>query len=455
MVQKKQDHYDLVVIGSGGGAKLARPAAEQGYKVALIEEGPLGGTCLNRGCIPSKLEIYPAEIIALLETLSKHFIALPSYTVNFSQLVRSVSRTVDAKSRAIEDRYCKESPLTLFQSHAHFLDDHHIRVEGKVIRGDKIILAVGAKPAIPSIKGLEKTPYMTSKEALRCKQLPKEMILIGGGYIATELGFFFSAMGTNVRLFLRSDQILRHEDCEIREAFAKDFQKRVELNYNIDFEEVVHKKGRFTLSYYQNKRKKEACADALFIATGITPLTKDLGLENTHVTLDKRGYIEVDRFLRTRAPHIWAFGDCIGRYPYRHTANFEGEYLYHNLFVAKKKSAISYPPVPHAIFSEPQIASVGKTEDEAKREKLSFFTLKSDYNDTGRGMAMKSDTGFIKLLFAKGSKRLIGAHIIGPEASTLIHVLIAFMNMKATLADLQKAIYIHPSLAEVIRYAVR
>lgn len=445
--------YDLIVIGSGGGTKLGLPIAKNGYKVALIEEEKLGGTCLNRGCIPSKMLIRSADIASMIDESERYGIILKDKKVLFKEIVERVASVVDHESDNIKPKYEKEKNLTLYKGHARFLDNHTLQVGNEVLFAEKIVIAVGAEASVPEIRGLEGTPYMTYREALRNTRQPKNLVVIGGGYIAVELGYFYGALGTKVHFLARSS-LLKKEDLEVQKEFEKAFSKKFAVHKKSLVQEVKFEDGIFTIFYEEDGIKKEILADALLVATGIKPNTFDLGLENTDIELNEEGFIQVDNFLGTKAKGVFAMGDCIGRYLFRHNANFEGEYLQKQLF-ERRKEEIFYKPMPHAVFTNPQIASIGKTEEQLKKENIPYIKGFCSYKDSAMGMAMRSEYGFVKLLFHKESRKLIGAHIIGEEASILIHMPIAFINMEATLEDVVSTIYIHPALAEVIRNAAR
>lgn len=447
--------FDVIVIGSGAGTKLVRPVANKGFKVAIIEKDKLGGTCLNKGCIPSKMLIHSAELAMKIKEAGKFNLEVEGMQIHFEQLMKRVASVIDKESEKIEPLYESNNNITFYHDKAVFIDDHTLRVGKDLIRAPKIFIATGVETSIPSIKGLEGTPYMTYKEALRNTQLPKKLLVIGGGYIAAELGYFYGALGTDLHIFAR-DRMLSKEDSEIREEFEKAFSKHFHIHSKTKIKEVVYEEGVFTLIYEdETGREFKEQGDALLVATGMKPLTTGIGLENTQIDLDEHGYIQVNEMLETTSKGVFSFGDCIGRHGFRHSANYEGEYLFNRLFVSHNESPIVYKPMPHAIFTYPQIASVGKTEDELKKESIEYIKGVARYENSAMGMALCSEEGFVKLLFEKSSKKLIGAHIIGEEASNMIHVLIAFMNMDATLEDLQDMIYIHPALPEVIRNAAR
>lgn len=449
-------HYDVIVIGSGGGTKLVRPVAKLGKKVAVIEKGPLGGTCLNRGCIPSKMLIHTAHLASLIRNTNQFDIHINNgFTIAFSHLIDRVCKTIDQESANIAPDYNQNPNIDYYPETASFTDNTTLQVGKQYITGEKIFLAVGARAAVPKIPGLENTPYMTYQEALRHRNQPKKLIVIGGGFIATELGYFYAALGTETEFLVRS-KFLKNEDEDIRETFQKAFAKQVILRIKCDFKEVKYKNGIFSVRYIDSNEKEQAAqGDALLVAAGIHPWTDSLNLDATQITCTEKGFIVVDNHLRTTQKNVWAFGDCVGNFLFRHSANFEGEYLFRTLFLKQSEKPIQYKAMPHAVFTHPEIAGVGKTEKELQKEKVDYIIGKNTYANSARGMALMPDTGFVKLLFEKKSLKLVGAHIIGEEASNMIHMLIVLINMDGTLYDLLNMVYIHPALPEIVRNAAR
>jgi len=453
-------HYDLIIIGSGGGTKL-RPAADLGKKVAIIEKEDLGGTCLNRGCIPSKMLIYPADLRThWQEDKAKFFMSSDDdITLDWEALVCRTTKTVVEESKGIKPGYESHANIDLYQGHARFVEGKVIEVNGEKLTADKIYIATGTRPSVPPIPGLSDTPYMTSREALRSADQPKKMMVIGGGYIAVELGHFYGAMGTEIDFLVRSS-MLKAEDKDIRAQFEQNFSSRYSVHFGTSPTKVEYRDETFYVTV-ENKEGEESVmeADSLFVATGVQPNTDDLGLEHTKVNHDNKGWIEVDDYLETSEPGVYALGDVLHRYLFRHSVNFEGEYLYAQHYSDTPKAPIVYPPMPHAIFSYPQIAGVGATEDELiKTGKVSgsdYITVWQAYKHSAMGMAMRPEVGGVKLIINKADRKLIGAHIIGEKASDIIHMLIAYMTMNATIDQLLDMIYIHPALSEVIRNAAR
>jgi len=449
-------HYDVIVIGSGGGAKIASPAARLGLKVAAIEKDALGGTCLNRGCIPSKMLIHPADVATHILDAKKFDIHTdPRFIVNFEKLITRISQTIDADSAGIAAGYSKNPNIDYYKGLAKFVSNKVVEVNGEQLTADKIFLAIGTRPTIPNIDGLKDTPFMTSTEALRNTKLPKKLIVVGAGYIAVELGYAYGALGTHVEFVVRS-QFLRAEDSEVAREFTRVFSKRFNCHLGFVPTRVQYANNQFTMTLQNTAgQTMQLTADALLVATGITSNADTLHLQNTQIQTDKNGFIKVNDYLQTNVDGVYALGDCIGKYFFRHTVNFEGEYLFDTLFAKMRQGSIQYPPVPHAIFTNPQIAGVGFTEDELKQQGVDYVVGVNAYAKSAMGMALLSDSGFCKILIERSTKKILGAHIIGDEASNMIHMIIAFMNKQGTLDDLLNMIYIHPALPEIVRNAAR
>ena len=447
-------HYDVIVIGSGGGSKITRPAAALGYKVAIIENGFLGGTCLNHGCIPSKMVIHPADMLAEFDEAYRfEFSDISKPKIKFEELITRVTTSITKDSNSIKPLYDNIDNITLYQESASFLDTHTLKVGKHTLTSDKIFIVAGARAHIPNIPGLKGTPYFTYKEALRNTTLPKKMIIVGGGYIAVELGYFYGMMGCEVSFLVRN-RMIKNEDHEVIDAFEKEFSKRFAVHFKSKPLSVNYENNTFTVDIDSNGNRKQLQADALFIATGVTPNTDTLNVHKAGINVDEKGFIPVNNKFETNCKHIWAFGDIIGEHLFRHAANYQGEYLFNHVF-KNQVAPIKYPPMPHAIFTNPQVAGVGPTENELKEKNIDYVVGKNDYNQSAMGMALLSNHGFAKLLFDKQTHQLLAAHIIGKEASNMIHMAIAYIKMKATLEDMLDTIYIHPALPEIVRNAVR
>ncbi len=450
------EQFDIIIIGSGGGTKIGRPAADLGFKVALIEKEAMGGTCLNRGCIPSKMVIHPADQIHhIRHSKNINIDADPNAQIQFKQLIERVTETVDDISEGLAPPYEEHPNIELIRGEAAFTGDHSVAVNGRELSAERIFIAVGTRPQIPNIPGLDGTPYMTNREALRNTELPDRMIVIGAGYIGCELGHAYSTAGTDVHFIVRSE-LIRREDHEIKEEFRKVFAQNNTLHEGYVPKKVQHDGGLFTVTLcHKDGSERILKAEALLVATGVVPNTERLGIEHTGINLDDDGFIPVDGQLQTSVPGVYAMGDCNGNYFFRHTVNWEGEFLMRVLFEGPSNEIIDYGTVPHAVFTYPQVAGVGKTEDELIADETDYVRGYTRYIHTAMGMARQSDHGFVKILIGRKDKKILGAHIIGDEASNMIHMLIALMYKQGTLDDLLNMIYIHPALPEAVRDAAR
>ncbi len=450
-------NYDAIVIGSGGGLKIALPAAKQGYRVALIEPDAFGGTCLNRGCIPSKMLIYPTEFADRIRDAGKlelHVAQPPR--VDFAGLITRICKTIDAMSETIRMRCKATDNLDIYPEYAQFIGPRTLRAGDDELTGDRIFIATGSRPAIPDISGLAGTPYITSQQALRQTVLPRNPIILGGGYIAVELGNAWRAAGSQPTFIVRS-RLLRREDREIADLFSTLFKRRNKVIQGFLPKAVRHDNGIFTITgQTADGGQQTVRGDALLVATGVTPNTERLALTNAGIELAADGGgIKVDDCLRTTAEGVYAMGDVICRHLFRHTVNREGEYLLKTAFAATPPAPLDYGPVPHAVFGDPEVAGVGMTEEMVREKGLSYVVGRADYADSNQGLARQLDGGRCKIIVDRVSRRLLGAHIIGDEASTMIHLLILLMKTGGTLDDLLDMIFIHPALPEIVRDAAR
>jgi len=457
-------HYDVIIIGSGWGTKL-RPLADEWKKIAIIEKEKLGGTCLNKWCIPSKMLIYPSDLAttAWEHARDLHVHGLEKPHIDFKALVEETQQRISADSNSIEPMYNNHENITLYKWHAKFLENKVIEVHGEKISADTIYIATWSVPAIPNIEWLEWTPYMTSKDALANSDLPKKMIIIGGWYIAVELWHVYGAAGCDVHFLVRSGMI-KAEDSDIRKAFEKDFSERYNVHYGVSPVKIEYKNDIFLVTLDTGEIMQ---SDALFVATWVRPMTDELGLENTDITVNREWYIEVDDYLETKVPWVYALWDVVWNYLFRHSVNYEGEYLlreYKKLHLSSQerieRGIIKYPPVPHAIFSYPQIWGVGVTQDElirlGKQEWVDYEIAMHNYKNSAMGSAMKAEVWFVKLIADKNSRQIIGAHILGEKSSDIIHMMIVIVSAEKTVDFmLDDMIFIHPALSEVIRNAAR
>lgn len=466
--------YDLIVIGAGSGLDIANAAAQKGLTVALIEKDRMGGTCLNRGCIPSKLLIHSADVIQTINKASLFGIKIDGISIDYQKIVNRVNRITDSDSEEIKNGLQQAKNPILFTEKCTFVGHKTIaigKIEEKsnndgngdqIITAEKIVIAAGTRPRIPKIKGLVNSGFITSDDALRLQKQPCILTFIGGGYIACELAHFFGSLGTTINIIERNDFLIPNEDEEISRKFTEVFAKKYNLYLGFETELVLSNNSSNNDSNSNDKRfhiiaknkggrKIELESDQLLVSVGRIPNTDLLNLEKTGVKKNEKGFVDVNEYLETTAKGIFALGDIVGRYQFKHNANLEAQYAYNNIIYPNRKQSVNYTAMPHAIFSSPQVAGVGFTEQELKKKNMLYTKSTHPYINTGMGKALEDKDGFVKFIVDKNNRKILGCHIIGTDASILIHeVLVAMRIGDGTIDSITKTIHIHPALSEVV-----
>lgn len=449
--------FDLIVIGSGAGLEVASAAAQSGLKVAIVEKSNMGGTCLNRGCIPSKLLLHSADVAEIIKSANLFGVNVEKFSIDFQKIIERVTNMIDSNSSDIRKSLDNTENPKLFASECKFVGDKVLLVGEQKISSNKFLIAAGTRPRIPNIKGLSSTNYITSDESLRLHEQPKILTIIGGGYIAAELGHFFGSLGTKINIIHHSKYLLPKEDEDISKKFTEVFSKKYNLYLDCTPDLVTNKSSNFVVSLRGSHSNKyqEIESDKLLIAAGRIPNSDSLDLSKTGVEISDDGYIKVDGTLATNVDGIFALGDIIGRYQFRHSANLEAQYAFYNILNNKKKIQVDYNAMPHAIFSSPQVAGVGYTEQELKSNgKIDYDKSTYRYIDTAMGKALEDTEGFVKFLVSKKDRKILGCHIIGSQASILIHeVLVAMKSGDGTIDNISKTVHVHPALSEVVSRA--
>ena len=445
--------FGLIVIGAGSGLNVSSAAADKGIKVAVVENGPMGGTCLNRGCIPSKMLIHSADVAEIIKSSKKFGIESKINKINFRKIVDRVSKIVDKDAKGIEEGIKADKNTTLYKTEGKFVGFKTLKVGKETITADKIVIAAGTRPFIPKIEGLSDVDFITSDGALRLKKLPKTMTVIGGGYIAAELAHFFGSLGAKITIIQHNELLVPNEDIEIAEKFTEIFRKKYNVLLGYNAVKVSRKGKNFVVIAEKNGKKKKIISEQLLVAAGRIPNTDILDVKKTDVRINDRGFVNVNEFMETNVKGVWALGDIAGKFLFKHSANLEANYVYNNIFHEKRK--IDYRAMPHAIFTPPQIAGVGYTERELKEKKISYAIGKYSYMNTGMGLALQDKDGFVKILAHKKTRKILGCHIIGTDASTLIQeVIVAMKSGNGTVDNIRNAVHVHPALSEVVQRAV-
>jgi dihydrolipoamide dehydrogenase len=449
------ERFDVLVIGSGSGMIVASNAVGSGLKTAVVESGSMGGTCVNRGCIPSKMLIYPADVVAMIQEAKNVDVNATINSISFERIMNRMHQfiTEDSQHQAVS---VEATPnLVWFKDVGEFISDYTMKVGSHTIQADRIFIVSGARAGIPKIKGIENVDYLTSDTVLELEKPPKSMVIIGGGYIAAEYSHFFSSVGTEITIAQRSSRLLPEEEPEISDLLKEEMEKRMVIFTDYEAVEVEEKNGVKTVKARNrvDGTLNQFSAEALLIAAGRVPNSDLLKPEKTGVELDERGYVKVNKYLETGKKNIWAFGDAIGKQMFKHVANYEAEIAWHNA-IHDHKVEMDYSAAPHAVFTHPQVASVGLKEAEAKQKGYKILVGKAFYKDTAMGVAMGEPKGFVKVIVERETGKILGGHIVGPFASTLIQEIInAMISGDKTFFPIIRAMHPHPAMSEVVQKA--
>ncbi len=451
-------NYDLIVIGTGSAMNLVSPYLQQNpsRKVAVIEKDDPGGICLTRGCIPTKILLYPAELVRVIEHTKQLGIDIEINNVNFPEIMARMRSLIDEDIENIRGGLSQTKNIDFYPTVAEFVAPYELKVGDEIITSKMIFLCTGSKPIIPPIVGLEEIGYHTSDTILHIKQLPESMIIIGGGYIAAEYGHFFSAMGSKVTIIGRNPQFLPQEEPEVSTLAKNELEKHMTIV--TDHEAITAKiDGNFKKIIAKKRSNGELVsfsAEEVLIASGRGSNSDILHPEKAGIDSDEKGWIKVNEYLESSQPNIWAFGDANGSHLFKHVGNYESMVVFYNA-ILKNKVKVDYHAIPSAVFTYPEIARVGLREKEAIAEygEDNIIIGYQKYEDTAKGMAMDVKDFFVKVVLDK-NRRILGAHIIGPQASVLIQEIINLMYTPERSSNpISRGMHIHPALSEVVERA--
>jgi mycothione reductase len=457
-------HFDLVIIGTGSGNSIPGPEFDD-WDIAIVEEGTFGGTCLNVGCIPTKMFVYPADIADAVHRGGALGVHATLDRVDWKAMRDRIFGRIDPIAAAGQAyREGDECPnITVFSGTAAFTGHKRLRIArpdggAEEITADRFVLAAGSRTVVPDIPGLAGVRYHTSDTVMRIEDLPARVVIIGGGYVAAEFGHIFASFGTAVTQIARGPALLRNHDTDISTAFSAAAAARYDVRLNTAVTAVRPAPAGgdgvvLEMSGPGGPATEEA--DLLLMATGRYPNGDRLAVTRTGVTLDSAGRVVVDEYQQTAVPGIWALGDISTHYPLKHVANHEMRVVAHNLRHPEDPTPADHRFVPAAVFSEPQIATVGITEQEAKARGVPYVTARQDYAGIAGGWARENTTGFCKVLADPVSGLLLGVHIIGPQASTIIQPAIQAMHFGLPARSMARGQYwIHPALPELLENAL-
>lgn len=439
--------FDLFVIGGGsGGIASARRAAEYGVKVGLAENDRLGGTCVNRGCIPKKLMVYASRFPAQFEESEGYGWSKPESYLNWSQMIQAVNNEVD-RLNGIYQRMLDKSGVELFRGYAKFVDSHTVEIGERKVSADKIIIAVGGRPVKPkNIPGIDLA--MLSDDMFNLPEQPESLVIIGGGYIGVEFACIMQGLGTQVTQIIRADRILRGFDGDLRSTIQEAMEKHGIRIFNNSKEIEIEKSDKGVKVISRGDKEEIAVADVVSLAaTGRKPNLDRLGLENTKVEVVEGG-IAVDETNRTSEAHIYAIGDCTPTMELTPVAIKEGR-IFADTHFGKKDGKMSYDNIPTAVFSTPEAATVGLTEEDAREKYGNAIKIyRAKFRPLYHTLSGQDEKTLMKLVVNQETDKVLGAHMVGEHSGEIIQSVAIALKMGATKADFDATVALHPSSAE-------
>ena len=446
-------HYDLAVIGTGSGNSIVDDRFSD-WRVAMFEEAKFGGTCLNVGCIPTKMFVHPADLARSAGRAPALGVDTSYDGVRWRDVRDRIFGRIDPIESGGRDYRRGQDHVDVFESHATFVDDHTLATgTGEEVTADRIVIASGSRVDVADVPGLDEVPFHTSDTVMRLEELPARMVVVGGGYVAAELAHVFSALGTHVTQVQRGSRLLMAHDRDVSHTFTAVASRQWDVRLDCTPTKVTRRGDGVAVTLSDGD---EVEADVLLMATGRLPNSDRLGLEHTGVEVVD-GLVVVDAHQRTAVDGVFALGDVCSHHALKHVANHEARIVQHNLLHPDDLRRNDLGPVPSAVFTSPQIASVGLTEDAAAAEGVAHRVVRQDFGDVAYGWALETPRGeqFVKLVVSEDGQHILGAHVIGHQASLLLQPLVQAMSLGTSPADLARGQYwIHPSLAEVVENAV-
>ncbi len=445
--------FDVLIIGGGSGLTAAYHAEADGLDVAVVEPGPLGGTCVNRGCIPTKTLIESAKTMRTIQNAEAFNIhgATKDTTVDFPGIMQRM-RSMRKNNVAHSDEWIQDSDaVTLYRDYARFTGERTVELEdaGTTISAETVFITTGARPLIPPIDGLDEVPYLTNRTIINdLNAQPTELVIIGGGYIGLEFAHFFASLGTEVTIFEGNPTVATPEDDDIRQALTEKIQNYATVHLDT-FASRVEQTSKGIRVEGGDDGTVEATAGKLLVAAGRRPNTEDMGLETAGIETTERGFIKADDTFQTTVEGVYAYGDVIGRGMFKHASSFEGEIAYKNSQGANE--TLDYDKNPHAVFTHPPVAGVGLTERDARETGRSIRVETSGYEHVAKGSIVQAKDAFAKAIIDEDTREILGFHVIGPQAPALVHeVVVAMTAGDGTVENITDAIHVHPTLSELV-----
>ena len=444
------ERYDTLVLGGGmSGLPLALRAGRHG-RVAFVEKEKLGGTCLNRGCIPTKTMIASAAVADQVRRAGEFGVRVGAPEVDLAAVVDRKDTIVDTIRTGAYRTVDRAATVDLYPAHGHFTGPHRLRVDGTDLEADKIFLATGLRTVVPAIDGLDTIPYLTSRTLLDLRDLPGHLVVVGGGYVGCEFAQMFRRFGSRVTIVQRAERLLPTEDPDVSAAVTDGFTTDgIDVVTGTACIAVDGTAGAIRVHCDDGT---QIAASHLLIAAGRSPNTDSLGLEHLGVEPDASGFLPVDDTGHTRAEGVWAIGDIRGGPMFTHTARHDADVAYRTVFRGQVRSTAGRV-VPHGVFVDPEVGAVGLTEPQARAAGHDVIIGRQDFTGVVRARAIGNTRGLVKFVVDAATDRILGCHIAGPHAAELVHEAVIAMHTGARYTDIADAIHIHPSLAEGVNTA--
>ncbi|MGW4644858.1 mycothione reductase [Sphaerisporangium sp. NPDC004334] len=446
-------HYDLVVLGAGSGNMLLNDDLAH-LRTAVVEPDRFGGTCLNRGCIPTKMLVAAADAATGARAAARLGVTATVEKVDWKAIRERVFDRIDPLHDSAQ-RYRRRHGVDVYAEEARFVAPKVLQVGSERISADTILVAVGSRPVVPDIAGLDGVPYHTSDTIMRIDEMPASLVIVGGGFIAAEFGHIFGALGSEITIVQRGPRLLTAEDEQVSARFTELTARRHRVLLNAHATAVTGDADGVEVRVAGPEGEQIVRAAMMLVSVGRRPNTDRLDCAAGGLDLDEHGHIRIDAACRTSVPGVWAVGDAANHYQLKHMANAEVRVVRHNMLHPRDVRDLRTTVAPHAVFTDPQVASIGLTEQDARARGIPHLVSVRDYADTAWGWALEDTTSFVKILANPADRTLLGAHIIGPQAATLIQPLIQAMTLGQTVDRIaQDVLYIHPAPTEVVEQAL-
>ena len=435
--------YDLFVIGAGsGGVRAARMSASYGARVGIAEERYLGGTCVNVGCVPKKLLVYASHVSEEIHNAKGFGWDIDHISYDWSKLIKNKNTEIQ-RLNGIYKNLLENTGVDIINGRATIIDAHTVEIGTMKYSAEKILIATGGWPSVPDIPG--KKYIISSNEAFFLESLPKKIIIVGGGYIAVEFAGIFNGLGVETTLIHRGSLFLRGFDQDLRSMLAEEMQKKeIKIIFNVNVKKI-DKTDKQLVAYFEDGTQLEA--DQIMYATGRKPMTENLGLENVGIEINKKNAIKINDDYQTNIPSIYAIGDVTDRINLTPVALAEGMALAKRFF-ANEKKIVNYSDIPTCVFSQPSLGTVGLTEEQARKKYVDIDIYKSRFTPMKYSLSDNNENIMIKMIVEKKTNRVIGVHMIGPDAGEIIQGIGIAMKAGASKQDFDSTIGIHPTAAE-------